>query len=96
MHDTIKMGSICFEHTAKELVQITNGTDKGGVFVPTEAIALRVVGYRKLKPSIAFTYRGVLPENLSLAEGGRTAFEGALAAAGATVCYCPGCQTVRH
>ena len=85
--DTIKMGSICFDRESKELVKVSNGiapdSSATGAFIPTEAIALRVVGYRELKrspvPSLAWTYRKVEAKNLSLAEGGRAAFEGALA-----------------
>lgn len=87
MSESITMGAICYERTAKELVKITNGigadASATGQFVPTEAIALRVVGYKELKrgprPSIAWTYRKVEAKDLELAEGGRAAFEGALA-----------------
>lgn len=86
MSETIKMGSICFDRAAKEIIKITNGigadASATGEFIPTEAIALRVVGYRELKrgprPSLAWTYRKVEAKDLELAQGGRTAFEGAL------------------
>ena len=82
--ETIKLGSICFDAHSKELVKITNGIgeDASGEFVPTEAIALRVVGYelkRDPVPSLAWTYRKVEAKDLMLAEGWRAAFEGALA-----------------
>ena len=85
--ETIKLGSICFDAHSKELVKITNGIGEDasatGEFVPTEAIALRVVGCRELKrdpvPSLAWTYRKVEAKDLMLAEDGRAAFEGALA-----------------
>ena len=84
--DAIKMGSICFDRQAKELVKITNGigadASATGEFIPTEAVALRVVGYKELKrgprPSLAWTYRKVEAKELVLAEGGRKAFEGAM------------------
>lgn len=84
MSETIKMGSICFDRAAKEIIKITNGigadASATGEFVPTEAIALRVVGYRELGPvpSLAWTYRKVEAKDLELAQGGRAAFEGAL------------------
>ena len=82
--ESIKMGSVCFDKHAKELVKITNGigadASATGEFIPTEAIAIRCVGVtQKGLPSLAFTYRGVEPKNLSLAEGAREAFESAMA-----------------
>lgn len=89
MNDATKitMGAICFDRQAKELVKITNGigadASATGEFIPTEAIALRVVGYRELKrgprPSLAWTYRKVEAKDLEAAPDGRAAFEGALA-----------------
>lgn len=50
----------------KEFVKISNGTDAGGTFVPTEAIALRVIDILSSgKPQIAYTYRGVDASKLS-------------------------------
>lgn len=49
-----------FDTANKEFVKLTNGTDANGVFVPTEAIALRVIDILKNgKVQIAFTYRKV-------------------------------------
>jgi hypothetical protein len=72
------INKVYFDRQAKELVKLTNGTDEGGVFVPTEAIALRVMGVdKKGKASIAFTYRHVDPAYLG-EQTGDLAFNSAL------------------
>lgn len=32
---TFQMGQVCFDSESKDIVKITNGTDTGGVFIPT-------------------------------------------------------------
>lgn len=59
-----KINQVVYDSEAKEFVKLTNGTDAGGVFTPTEAIALRLISMNKGKPQIAFTYRQVKPEFL--------------------------------
>ena len=56
----MKINDIVWDDDAKELVKLTNGTDAGGVFVPTEAMAMRVLDINKKgRPVIGFTYRRV-------------------------------------
>ena len=65
--DTKRIGinTVCADMDMKETVKITNGIEDGGVFTPTEAIALRVVGILPNgDPKIAFTYRKVNPAAL--------------------------------
>ncbi len=61
-----KINQVCFDSANKEYVKLTNGTDANGVFVPTEAIALRVVSVDKGVPRIAYTYRKVNPSCLTV------------------------------
>lgn len=73
--NAIKINSWCFDSENKEHVKITNGIEGliGGVsrqFIPTEGIALRVVGLRAGLPLIGFTYRKVNQEKLSLVSDG--------------------------
>lgn len=77
-----RMGQVCFDMEAKELVKISNGTDAGGVFKPTEAIAIRVIGFSSVSgaPNVAWTYRGVKASSLALAKWGAEDFEKCLAA----------------
>jgi hypothetical protein len=54
----MKINEIVYDTENKEYVKLSNGTDQDGIFVPTEAIALRL-GFSDGKPRIAFTYRHV-------------------------------------
>jgi len=71
MDNTIKMGSVCIESESKDIVKITNGTEIDGVFMPTEAIAVRFIGITQTNkgayPRLAYTYRKVNLGSLSLA-----------------------------
>lgn len=49
----------------KEIIKLTNGIEKDGNFIPTEAIALRVLGLNKGMPVIGYTYISVKPEDLA-------------------------------
>lgn len=64
-----KINQICYDSEAKEYVKLSNGTDGmgQGPFVPTEAIALRVVCVDKGIPQVAYTYRAVNPARLTVA-----------------------------
>lgn len=64
---TFKINQIVFDEYAKDYVRISNGIshkDDGSDFVPTEAIALRVVAFDNGKPVVAYTYRKVDPKHL--------------------------------
>ncbi len=64
-----RIGQVCFDRDAKELIKISNGTDAGGVFRPTEAIAIRVIGFSASgAATLAWTYRGVKASSLAPAE----------------------------
>ena len=58
---TLKMGDIVLCQESKDIVKITNGIEKDGVFTPTECMCLRVTGYSKTKrglyPVMGFSYR---------------------------------------
>jgi hypothetical protein len=58
------INEVVWDSHAKELVKITNGIEQDGIFFPTEAIALRVVGPNIGKLQIAWTYRKVNKEDL--------------------------------
>lgn len=59
------VNQVCFDRAAKEIVKITNGTQEGDTFIPTEAMALRVLGVTSDRhASIGFTYRNVDPTQL--------------------------------
>lgn len=61
-----KIGQVVFDMENKEHVKLTNGTDAGGVFVPSEAIAIRFISFdQDSKPVLAYTYRKVNPAYLS-------------------------------
>lgn len=61
-----KINQIVFDSENKEYVKLSNGTDAGGKFVPTEAVAVRIIGFNEEnKPIVAFTYRKVNPEKLT-------------------------------
>ena len=66
MEKTIfKMNMVCFDSNTKDIVQISNGKEENGEFIPTEALAYRVVGVANRRPVVAFTYIKVIPETLS-------------------------------
>lgn len=48
---------------SKDIIRLTNGTDAGGIFVPTEGIVLRVTGLAS-KVQIAYSYRKVDPSKI--------------------------------
>ena len=78
------IGKIAFDKIAKEHVLISNGTctldhstpeayaiahkGKTCVYAPSEAIAIRYLGYHKGKPILGWTYRGVDPAVLSCSD----------------------------
>lgn len=62
---SMKINDICFDSENKEHVRISNGIEKDGVLVPTEAIAIRFIGMDNGKPILAFTYRKVDATKLS-------------------------------
>jgi hypothetical protein len=64
-----KINQTVYDSENKEYVKITNGIQHSGDFIPTEGIALRVLGFREGKPIIAFTYRKVNPMFLSSCHG---------------------------
>lgn len=72
---TFKINEVVLHLPNKEFVQITNGTDAGGVFAPTEAMALRVIGFEAGKPIIAYTYIAVRPEQLGPCHSKPTLFD---------------------
>ena len=80
-----KINQVCFDTYAKELVKLTNGYDEGGVFTPTEGIALRVLGMSKAtkgKPTaheVWMTYRKVDPAMIEAWTHSTEGFESALA-----------------
>lgn len=61
MSDEIKMGSIVLCQESKDIMKVTNGIEKDGVFAPTEAICFRVIGFKETKrglyPVVGFSYR---------------------------------------
>lgn len=78
-------GLLCWDRDAKETVRVSNGTcihphstaeydghmaEGGCVYAPSEAIAVRVIGWKRTKkgsrPVVAYTYRGVRAESLSV------------------------------
>lgn len=61
---TFQMSDYAFDTYAKETVKITNGIDKDGIFTPTEAIALRCIGFENNRAITAWTYRRVDVEQL--------------------------------
>ncbi len=67
---TFKINQVCFDSENKEFVKITNGIMPHGDFIPTEAIAIRIVSLDNTKPVIGFTYRKVDHEKLSEGKDG--------------------------
>lgn len=61
----MKINDVVFDSENKEFVKISNGIEKDGKFVPTEAIAMRVIGLSQNKPVIGYTYRQVKEDKLS-------------------------------
>lgn len=76
------INKVYFDRSSKDLVKLTNGTDAGGVFIPTEGVVIRAVGFRTVKGkeimATAYTYKAVKPEDLSECDADE-AFNGALA-----------------
>jgi hypothetical protein len=79
-----KINTVYFDTYAKELVKVTNGTDAEGVFIPTEGIALRVLGMnidpktKKASHEVWMTYRRVDPAMLEERAHSTEHFESAL------------------
>lgn len=65
-----KMNQICFDSQNKEIVKLTNGIELNKEFIPTEALAIRVVSLNAGKPVLGFTYRKINSEFLSDAKDG--------------------------
>ena len=67
---SFKMGDICYCKASKDIIKITNGIEREGTFTPTEAIAFRLLGFRKTRkgmyPRVGWTYRAVNPESLTV------------------------------
>jgi hypothetical protein len=66
----MKINSFAFDSQNKEFVKVTNGIEVGTSFIPTEAIAIRVVSINIGKPVLGFTYRRVNAEFLSEVKDG--------------------------
>lgn len=80
---TFKLSQVVANRVTKDLMELTNGTDEGGVFVPTEGKVLRVVGFRTLPDgaerfAVAYAYIKVNPADLFEC-GADEAFNGAAA-----------------
>lgn len=66
----LKINDWTYDSENKEYVRISNGYEAGNVFIPTEAVALRIVGMDNGLPVIAYTYRKVKANCLSTTNGG--------------------------
>lgn len=58
------MNQIVLDLDTKDIIRITNGTERDGIFEPTEGIVLRVTGSTK-GVQIAYSYRKVNPSTIS-------------------------------
>lgn len=56
MKNTFKMNQFILSLRTKDIIKITNGTDKDGIFVPIEGIVLRVGSSTLNQVSICFSY----------------------------------------
>ena len=56
----MKINQVVFDSENKEFVKISNGIEKDGKLIPTEAIALRIIDVMSTgRLEVAFTYRKV-------------------------------------
>ncbi len=73
----LKINQVAFDSENKEFVLISNGIEIGQSFIPTEAIAMRIVGWNEFaQPIIGFTYRKVNCEKLSSCKHTKETFFG--------------------